>query len=56
MINNVLQKLDGIREDAHTVEYDGKAGLLIGEFENSLQSKHKQGSKAENAAYPKLVT
>ena len=56
VINNVLQKLDDSRENAHTVEYVGKAGLLIGEFEDSLKSKHKQGSEAENAAYPKLVT
>ena len=56
VINNVLQKLVDSREDAHTVEYAGKAGLLMGEFEDSLKRKRKQGSDAENAVYPKLVT
>jgi len=39
LINNVLQKLVDSREDAHTLEYDGKAGLLMGAFEDFLKRK-----------------
>ena len=39
VINNILQKLVDSREDAHTLEYDGKAGLLMGAFEDFLKRK-----------------
>ncbi len=56
LINNFLQRLVDNRDGAHTSQYDEKAGLLMGEFEDSLKRKRKQGSEAENAVYPKLVT
>ena len=56
LINNFLQRLVENRDGAHTSQYDEKAGLLMGEFEDSLKRKRKQGSEAENAVYPKLVT
>ena len=56
VISNALQMLVDNREGAHTVCYDPKAGMLMGEFEDSLKRKRKRGSEAESAAYPKLVT
>ncbi len=56
VIDKILERLVNNRETPHVVHYDDRAGVLMGEFEDLLRRKRKQGTDAEQAAYPKLVT
>ena len=56
VIDKILERLVNNRETPHVVHYDDRAGVLMGEFEDLLRQKRKQGTDAEHAAYPKLVT
>ena len=56
VIDQLLERLANNREISCTVQYGDRASLLMGEFEDLLRRKRKQGTEAEHAAYPKLVT
>ncbi|MEC7221636.1 MAG: DUF3987 domain-containing protein, partial [SAR324 cluster bacterium] len=56
VIDKILERLVNNRETPHVVHYYDRAGVLMGEFEDLLRQKRKQGTDAEHAAYPKLVT